>query len=380
MFISYRRATSWPLALLIRNTLEGRGYDVFVDVAHLGRGNFRERVLREIDDRAHVVVVLQPATVFDAARSESDWMQLEIAHAFSVGRNVVPAMELGFRFDINGPLPSGIAGLAHMNGVEFPPGYFDAAMERLADTFLAPLTTSAVDADTSSSPLEEDAPQARPAASDQDARGVSRAAVPPVGIDLLARLGTSVVDARRGVARLHPEVIGALGLEYWDAIRVTGARSTVALVGPAPQPSAPGTAILDETAMVNAGVVDGSTVGISAAPVVAARSVELAGSRLAVKALPPETLRAALIGKVLLPGDTLSLLPQDVAPVPGADAAGARRELAAALGGTWTTELVTVTAAQAPPDADPFSALVVAPTTTVRWRDGASTSGPGRYP
>ncbi|HWN26090.1 MAG TPA: AAA family ATPase, partial [Actinomycetospora sp.] len=104
-----------------------------------------------------------------------------------------------------------------------------------------------------------------------------------------------------------------------------------------------------------------------------ARQVELAGSRLATAALPPATLRLALTGKVLLPGDTLSLLPQDLAPAPGADASGARRGLAAALGGTWTTELVTVTAAEAPAGTDPSAALAVGPTTVVRWRNGAST-------
>lgn len=195
----------------------------------------------------------------------------------------------------------------------------------------------------------------------------------PVGIDLLARLGTSAGDARRGVVRLHPEVITALGVEAWDAVRVTGVRTTAALVAPAAGPAGPGTAVLDETTMVNAGVVDGSTVGVVAAPVAVARQVELAGSRLATAALAPETLRLALTGKVLLPGDTLSLLPQDLVPVPGADAAGARRGLAAALGGTWTTELVTVTAAEAPSGTDPSAALVVAPTTVVRWRNGAST-------
>ncbi|WP_433785873.1 AAA family ATPase [Actinomycetospora sp. CA-101289] len=195
----------------------------------------------------------------------------------------------------------------------------------------------------------------------------------PGRVDLLARLGTSAGDARRGVVRLHPEVITALGLQAWDAVRVTGARTTAALAAPAPEPAAPGAAVLDETTMVNAGAVDGATVGVAAAPVAVARHVELAGSRLATAALPPATLRLALTGKVLLPGDTLSLLPQDLAPAPGADAPGARRGLAAALGGTWTTELVTVTAAEAPAGIDPAAALAVGPTTVVRWRNGAST-------
>ena len=40
---------------------------------------------------------------------------------------------------------------------------------------------------------------------------------------LTARLNTSALDNRRGVVRLHPEAIAALGLREWDAVALTGA-------------------------------------------------------------------------------------------------------------------------------------------------------------
>jgi SpoVK/Ycf46/Vps4 family AAA+-type ATPase len=188
-------------------------------------------------------------------------------------------------------------------------------------------------------------------------------------VTLTAQLSTSATDARRGVIRLHPEVLAALGLTAWDAVRVVGTRATVALAAPATGPVSPGAATLDETAMVNAGIVAGTAVAVEPVAVTAARTITVAGSRLASASVTPETVRLALTGKVLTPGDTVSLLPQDLAPVPGADAAGTRSRLHAELGGTWTTELVTVVAAE--PEAD--AAYVVGPSTVVEWQGGART-------
>ena len=66
-------------------------------------------------------------------------------------------------------------------------------------------------------------------------------------ITLVARLAASATDARRGVVRLHPEVIDALGLRSWDAVTLTGARVTTALVAPSAGP--PGQATLDWAAL-----------------------------------------------------------------------------------------------------------------------------------
>lgn len=188
-------------------------------------------------------------------------------------------------------------------------------------------------------------------------------------VTLTAQLSTSATDARRGVVRLHTEVLAALGLAAWDAVRVVGTRTTVALAAPATGPVSPGTATLDETAMVNAGIVAGTAVAVEPVEVTAARTLTVAGSRLASTAVAPETVRLALTGKVVTPGDTVSLLPQDLAPVPGADAVGTRTRLSAELGGTWTTELVTVVAAEPGSGA----AFVVGPSTVLEWQGGART-------
>ncbi|HEX8933795.1 MAG TPA: AAA family ATPase [Pseudonocardiaceae bacterium] len=182
-------------------------------------------------------------------------------------------------------------------------------------------------------------------------------------ITLTARLTTSALDARRGVVRLHQEVLDALGLRPWDAVRLTGARSSAALA--AAGQTAPGTALVDDLTLSNLGLTDGSEVVLAPVHVPAARSITFAGSALVSLAVSPETLRLALAGKVLTTGDAVSLLPQDVAP--GSDATAVRSRLATAIGMTWTTELLTVTAT------DPAGPVAPHPSTVVGWRDGQRT-------
>ena len=184
-------------------------------------------------------------------------------------------------------------------------------------------------------------------------------------ITLVARLAASATDFRRGVVRLHPEVIDALGLRSWDAVALTGARVTTALVAPADGPA--GQATLDDVTLSNAGLTDGSTVVVAPGGVEPARVVRLTGSTLARAALTPDTVRVALLGKVVTRGDAVSLLPRDVEPAPGADPIAARQRVSGALGAAWTSELLTVA------EVEPAGAVAVRPSTVVGWAGGAST-------
>ncbi|MGQ0837058.1 AAA family ATPase [Actinokineospora sp.] len=186
-------------------------------------------------------------------------------------------------------------------------------------------------------------------------------------ITLTARLSPSAIDTRRGVVRLHPEVLDALGLRQWDAVRLTGARVSAALAAEGDRTGATGVVLLDDVTMSNIGVTEGAEVVVTPVDVEPARSVTVAGSRLAATSLTPETVRLALVGKVLTTGDAVSLLPQDLAPPPGADVSAVRGKLSRAIGMTWTNELLTITAS------DPAGAVTVHPSTVVGWRDGPRT-------
>ncbi|MGW3997013.1 AAA family ATPase [Amycolatopsis sp. NPDC004772] len=184
-------------------------------------------------------------------------------------------------------------------------------------------------------------------------------------ITLTVRHTPSALDTRRGVVRLHPEVLDALGLRAWDAVHLTGARVSAALAAPADETGVPGVVLTDDVTMSNLGVTEGAEVVVAPADVAAAKTVTVAGSRLASVSVSPHMLRLALIGKVLTVGDAVSLLPQDLAPSPGSDPAGLRGQLSRAIGATWTNELLTVTATE------PAGTVAVGPSTVVTWRDGA---------
>jgi transitional endoplasmic reticulum ATPase len=94
--------------------------------------------------------------------------------------------------------------------------------------------------------------------------------VPDPSVTLVARLAASAGDARRGVVRLHPEVLDALGLRSWDAVTLTGARVTTALAAPAAPEAAPGQATVDDVTLSNTGLSDGAPVGVAPARVEAA--------------------------------------------------------------------------------------------------------------
>ncbi|MDP9643804.1 transitional endoplasmic reticulum ATPase [Actinopolyspora lacussalsi] len=181
-------------------------------------------------------------------------------------------------------------------------------------------------------------------------------------LSLRARLSNSATDHRRGVLRLHPEVLDALGIRGLDAVRVSGARDTVALAATAPVRESTGVVLVDDITLTNAGAREGDRLVVTPEEVRTARSLTVSGSRLATASVPPETLRQALTGKVLLAGDTVSLLPQDLSGTPSVTTSRVRSTLSAVIGVTWTNELVTVSAT------DPAGAVTVHPATMVSWQ------------
>jgi transitional endoplasmic reticulum ATPase len=188
-------------------------------------------------------------------------------------------------------------------------------------------------------------------------------------LSLTAVLHPSALDARRGIVRLHPNVIAGLGLAVWDTVLLTGRRTTGALAAIAPPGSDPHAVLCDDLVLGNLGVADGARIEVSVAPPVQAVSVVIAGDQHISGAVDPTVLRTALLGKVLTAGDNVSLLPQDLAPLGTFDVVGARKSLAARLGPAWTSILLTVT------DVSPAGPALVTMATVVGWQGGTTTTG-----
>ncbi|MEU2040125.1 AAA family ATPase [Nocardia niwae] len=180
---------------------------------------------------------------------------------------------------------------------------------------------------------------------------------------LTARLNPSAADARRGVVRLHPEALTALGLREWDGVMLVGSRRTAAVVGVARPGTPAGFALLDDVTLSNAGLREDATVVISPATVYGAKQITVSGSVHATRTIPAATLRQALLGKVVTVGDAVSLLPRDLGP--DISSTAATQALSRTFGIAWTTELLTVTAT------DPRGPVSVQPNTAVVWGAGA---------
>jgi transitional endoplasmic reticulum ATPase len=201
-----------------------------------------------------------------------------------------------------------------------------------------------------------------PGAQSQDASRVDTARQ----LTLTARLNTAALDSRRGVIRIHPNAVAALGIREWDAVSLTGSRTTAAVAGLAGPGTPVGTVLLDDVTLSNAGLREGTAVIVSAVTVYGARSVTLSGSALATRSISPVTLRQALLGKVMTVGDAVSLLPRDLGPGTSTPAGTrtAAAALAAAVGISWTSELLTVTGV------DPDGPVSVQPNSLVSWGAG----------
>ncbi|RZU71956.1 transitional endoplasmic reticulum ATPase [Micromonospora kangleipakensis] len=200
---------------------------------------------------------------------------------------------------------------------------------------------------------------------------VGRVAEPD--LTLTASLRPAALDARRGVVRLHPEVLTALALRPGDPVRLAGRRVTAGIAAPAGPTASTALLYADDLLLGNLGVRDGGQVTVSPLPVTPARRVTLTGPVEIVAAVSPEMLRLALLGKVVTAGDDVSLLPQDVLPDASVRSLveAARRSLANTVGYAWTSTLLTVTAVE------PDAGALVTMDSVVGWEHGPATRGSG---
>ncbi|MDP9798153.1 transitional endoplasmic reticulum ATPase [Catenuloplanes nepalensis] len=189
-------------------------------------------------------------------------------------------------------------------------------------------------------------------------------------LTLTAMLRPAALDARRGIVRLHPEVLAALGLHAGDPVRLSGQRTTAGIVALAEPTSSRAILYADDLILGNLGLREGGQITIASIPTTGARRVVLSGSPEIVVAVSADMLRLALLGKVVTAGDDVSLLPQDV--LPDATTLGlvqtARRSLANTVGFGWTTTLLRVESVE-----DSDGALVTMDT-VVTWAGGGHTT------
>ncbi|MCQ2310504.1 MAG: toll/interleukin-1 receptor domain-containing protein [Paludibacteraceae bacterium] len=89
IFISYRRNEGKDIARMLKESLERKGYRVFLDMDELQDGVFDQRILDAIQS-APVFMILLTAHALDRCQNEQDWVRQEIEYALSSNKHIIP--------------------------------------------------------------------------------------------------------------------------------------------------------------------------------------------------------------------------------------------------------------------------------------------------
>lgn len=128
IFISYRRS-SFESAQMIATSLKAKGYKVFLDVESLRGGKFNNQLFSVISKCQDFLLVL-PAGALDRCSDPQDWVRLEVCHAMTCGKNIIPVMLSGFEWPE--PMPFGMDELKMYQAVTAGSNdYYDLTIERL---------------------------------------------------------------------------------------------------------------------------------------------------------------------------------------------------------------------------------------------------------
>src|SRR4051794_2592883 len=190
---------------------------------------------------------------------------------------------------------------------------------------------------------------------------------PRQGLDLVATEMPSGVDSRRGIVRLSAASLAEIGGQAWSVVQLTAGRRTGALAALSPFDSHQ--IWMDDLVLRNLGAAPGDTVHVEVVPSLAADRVVLGASAEVMAAVPWQTARLALLGKVVSKGDSVSLLQQDYAlpeHVTQKLLDEARRQLLALIGPSWQSVVLSVADAPAVP-------AVVTMSTVVSWAPAGPT-------
>ncbi|MCD0442449.1 AAA family ATPase [Glycomyces sp. A-F 0318] len=197
----------------------------------------------------------------------------------------------------------------------------------------------------------------------------------PGSLTLTATRARAGLDARRGIVRLHAEALTALDLRPGDPVAITGRRTTTAIALAADRYASRRALYADDLTLGNIGARDGDPVRLGPADLAAADRVVLSGPASAVAVVDPDTLRLALLSKVVGEGDDVSLLPIELGDAQREIVAATRRTLNNTLGMGWTTMVLNVV------ESAPARGAMITADTRVEWEQEVRAAvGPGDLP
>jgi TIR domain len=102
VFISYRRTYAKWVARAVRQALERREIDVFMDVEDIDSGRFENVILNQIGLGEHFIVLLTPDTA-RALGTEGDWVGKELQRALDLEKMLSLSLLMTLRSTIFRP-------------------------------------------------------------------------------------------------------------------------------------------------------------------------------------------------------------------------------------------------------------------------------------
>jgi hypothetical protein len=136
VFISYRHKDFY-IARSVYYELRMNGFDVFIDYQDVDSGDWLRTIFKEIDARAHFLVIVTPWALKRCV-NEGDILAQEIRRAILKRRNIVPLRFGNTRWSKQTPYLAGVLSvLPKYNDLLVPDKYFDEAMERLRARYLS---------------------------------------------------------------------------------------------------------------------------------------------------------------------------------------------------------------------------------------------------
>lgn len=135
VFVSYRRSTGRWVARALRQALEARDIEVFLDVEDIDSGRFESVILNQIELCEHFVVLLDESTMTGLG-SSGDWVGRELDRALMFGKNVVPVLVDGASLSSVSPDFVRRRELLELNALQLLDTLFDQAVNVLVERFL----------------------------------------------------------------------------------------------------------------------------------------------------------------------------------------------------------------------------------------------------
>jgi tetratricopeptide (TPR) repeat protein len=135
VFISYRRNYAKWVARAVRQALERREIEVFMDVEDIDSGRFENVILNQIGLCEHFIVLLTPDTA-RALGTEGDWVSRELQRALELEKNVISVLVDDASANDISPAFTRRKAVLELNFFRLPHDLFEQAITVLIERFL----------------------------------------------------------------------------------------------------------------------------------------------------------------------------------------------------------------------------------------------------